>query len=88
MYERLLNGELYAVIDRDYAAPTSQGQPPGTRSQRVLYFEGDVQVAIVHQYLLPSGMLGASGLPDPKWLLDGTTILMLESSKGGATPLA
>jgi hypothetical protein len=81
MYERLLDGELSAVIDRDYLAPSSQRQPAGTRGQRVLYFEGDVQVAVVHQYLQPDGRLGASGLPDPKWLLDGATILMVESPK-------
>jgi hypothetical protein len=86
MYERLLSGELSAVIDRDYLAPTSQRQPPATRAQRVLYFDGDVQVAVVHQYVLPGGSLGASGLPDPKWLRDGATILMLESPRKSSPP--
>jgi hypothetical protein len=86
MYERLLAGELRAKIDRDYLAPSSQRQPAGTRSQRVLYFEGDVQVAVVHQYVLVDGSIGGSGLPDPKWLLDGEWILMLAAPSDSATP--
>ena len=34
---------------------------------RYLDADGNV-VAMVHQYLLPDGTLGASGNPDPKWL--------------------
>jgi hypothetical protein len=37
-------------------------------------------MAIVHQYLRPDGTLGASGLPDPKWLRDGDRILILDDS--------
>jgi hypothetical protein len=36
-------------------------------------------VAIVHQYLLPDGRLGASGRPDPKQVIvpgNGTLILL------------
>jgi hypothetical protein len=35
-------------------------------------------MAIVHQYRLPNGELGASGLPDPKWLRDGDRILIVD----------
>lgn len=45
--------------------------PPGTRSQIIAYLEAGRQIAIVHQYRLPNGQLGASGLPDPKRLLIG-----------------
>jgi len=37
-------------------------------------------MAIVHQYLLPDGSIGASGLPDPKWLRDGDRILKYRST--------
>jgi hypothetical protein len=43
--------------------------PAGTRSQIIAYREGNTTVAEVHQYLLPDGSLGASGVPDPKRLL-------------------
>jgi hypothetical protein len=34
-------------------------------------------MAIVHQYRLPNGELGASGLPDPTWLREGDRILIV-----------
>lgn len=43
-------------------------EPPGTRSQIVAYYDGNERVALVHQYLRPDEMIGASGLPDPKEL--------------------
>ncbi|HEV8364995.1 MAG TPA: hypothetical protein VGQ52_15885 [Gemmatimonadaceae bacterium] len=44
--------------------------PAGTRSQIIAYHAfGGAMVAVVHQYLLPDGSIGASGLPDPKRLL-------------------
>lgn len=44
------------------------GLQPGTRSQLVAYFDGDIIVARVHQFLQPDGTLGASQIPDPKEL--------------------
>jgi len=87
-YERLVAGELLARIDDEYTPKPEYGFPPGTKSQRVIYYDRDTPVAVVHQYLLPDGSIGASGLPDPKWLRDGDTILMLESPKRPATPRA
>ena len=72
---QLARGEIEAEVDDEYDAPLSAGQPHGTKSQRVIYSRGGEQIAIVHQYLLPDGRIGASGLPDPKWLRDGDTIL-------------
>jgi hypothetical protein len=72
---KLSRGELTLVVDWERPARRSLGFPDGTASQRVLYLRGDLQIAIVHQYLLPDGRIGASGLPDPKWLRDGDTIL-------------
>jgi hypothetical protein len=43
------------------------GFPAGTRSQLVQYIDAAGKVvAVVHQYLLPNGEIGASGKPDPK----------------------
>ncbi len=36
------------------------------------------KVALVHQYLRPDGRIGASGMPDPKWLLGEGEILVPE----------
>jgi len=75
LFDQVQRGELIAEIRRESAAAPEVGQPPGTRSQRIAYMRGEVVVAIVHQYLLPDGRIGASGLPDPKWLRDGNRIL-------------
>jgi hypothetical protein len=42
--------------------------PKGTKSQVIRYYDPTTgrQVAIVHQYSLPDGSIGASGKPDPK----------------------
>ena len=74
---QLLRRELVAVVDREWLAPASAGQPLGTVSQRVLYLREGMNVAVVHQYVRPDGALGGSGRPDPKWLRDGNVILKL-----------
>lgn len=68
---KLQRGELTERMLRDKnPSPPPRGMPPGTRSQIIAYIDANgVQVAIVHQYKLPDGSLGASGLPDPKRLL-------------------
>jgi hypothetical protein len=76
-YGQLRRGELTAVLYREHLASASSGQPPGTLSQFFRYKRGDVEVARVHQYRLRDGTLGASGLPDPKWLRDGNRILIV-----------
>jgi hypothetical protein len=69
--KRLDSGELQAVLrgNRHPASPRAK-MPVCTRSQTVVYLtrSGKV-VAIVHQYLLPNGEIGASGKPDPKYLV-------------------
>lgn len=67
---RLQRGELTQHLIRE-SQPNAlpAGMPAGTRSQIIAYRQGGAQVAVVHQYLLPDGTLGASGLPDPKRLL-------------------
>jgi len=72
-YERALCGELTVRLARDNIPdPPPKGQPAGTRSQILYYYESGEPVAIVHQYLRPDGTLGGSGRPDPKELrIDG-----------------
>jgi hypothetical protein len=74
-YGEIRRGALAALVRKDVLADTSLGFPVGTRSQTVYYMRGQTRIAVVHQFLLPDGTLGASGLPDPKWLRDGTRIL-------------
>jgi hypothetical protein len=76
-YGQVQRGELVPVIIADHPAREDLGFPSGTRTQRVIYMRGQAQIALVHQYLLPDGKVGASGLPDPKWVRDGTRILKL-----------
>ena len=57
------------VIVKDRPCPLLS-EPVGTRSQMVAYFDDVRKVALVHRYLRPDGTDGASGMPDPKELLD------------------
>jgi hypothetical protein len=68
---RLAAGRLIPRIEKDrHPSSPKAAVPFCTRSQSIAYLDenGD-EVAKVHQYLLPNGTLGASGLPDPKRLL-------------------
>ena len=54
------------------------GEPPGTRSQVFDYLDpSGERIVTVHRYLRPDGTLGASGLPDPKWIRRENEILIL-----------
>jgi hypothetical protein len=70
-YERAQRGELLTrtVANRHPTAPKAN-EPVCTRSQMVEYLDpsGD-RVALVHQDLRTDGRLGASGRPDPKWVV-------------------
>src|ERR1700735_3469000 len=65
-YERaIMEGVARAGIPyKDDPGPPHQ--PPGTRSQSVPYYRMGRKIAVCHQYVLPDGRIGASGLPDPK----------------------
>jgi hypothetical protein len=72
---RIETGEVQGLVVSDKSASPQFGQPPGTRSQMVAYYEvvdGKIgpKIAEAHRYLLPDGTLGGSGkrLPDPKSL--------------------
>jgi hypothetical protein len=73
---KVVSGEFVAMVYRE--RPPGNKAPPmpiGSVSQEVHYFDRRMRRrAIVHQYLQPDGTLGASGKPDPKYLMgdDGT----------------
>ena len=69
--EAARSGEITTELRRTrHPAVPSAGEPICTRSQLVTYYDSNVtRIAIVHQYLRRDGSLGASGRPDPKWLL-------------------
>jgi len=57
--------------------PNLKGEPQGTRSQTIRYYDLAGQwVVVIHQYLRPDGSLGASGKPDPKRLRINATIFL------------
>jgi hypothetical protein len=58
-YERACANELLATIESSHAAPPQAGQPAGTMSEMVAYFDAAFnRLALVHQYRLPDGTLG------------------------------
>jgi len=78
-YHRIGTGEIWEdLLDNPHATPSRSGEPYCTHSQLIAYRERNtnMKVALVHQYLRPDGRIGASGKPDPKWLLgDGEIIV-------------
>ncbi len=79
-WERMRQGEFAAVvIDQGQPQPdVASKEPNGTVSQMVSYRDAqDDEIARVHQYLRPDGTLGASGLPDPKRLLEAGVLYRL-----------
>jgi len=86
-WEQVQAGELTAVLMEERMAPSSAGQPPGTRSQMISYRDvSDKEIARVHQYLKPDGTVGASGKPDPKRLLINDTLFRLVKAKDRQGP--
>ena len=70
-WERAQAGEFRQVVQgsRHPSLPVAP-VPFCTYSQILSYFDASgTEVATVHQYLQPDGLLGASGRPDPKRLL-------------------
>jgi len=73
-YERARSGELAVRVHENSLhfnrrQARTRREPYCTRSQMVSYFEqSGRKVAVIHQYRRRDGTLGASGLPDPKWL--------------------
>ena len=73
--ELIRAGDLLLEVKRSgHPAPERSGLPSCTRSQILrVYDKTYARIAVLHQYLLPNGSIGASGRPEPKALLiDGT----------------
>ena len=61
------------------AAPPHLNFPEGTVSRRVAVIGGNgKKLAICHQYVLPDGSLGASGRNDPKQILVGDELWVVD----------
>jgi hypothetical protein len=84
---KVRNALLYQLVRRCRAKDPDReprDEPPGTRSQVVEYFDRHgTRIAVVHQYVRPDGSLGASGKPDPKYLLHEGTLYVAERKQSG-----
>lgn len=80
---RLETGQLKRVLIREHHLKTETSQakrmPFCTVGQIYRYLDKENEWhAEVHQYLMPNGQLGASGLPDPKRLRRNGTVWAIE----------
>jgi hypothetical protein len=58
---------------------------PGTHSQELRYYdEQNNLVAKTHRYLRPDGTLAASGLEDPKRVVEGSILYILRHPESEA----
>src|SRR5437016_14262579 len=83
-WERTQQGEFREVVISSAPASSKSGQRPGTKSEMIEYRSLTQRVALVHQFTRPDGSIGGSGRPDPKAVLDGETLYILESGRGWA----
>ncbi len=82
-WQRAREGEFGVWVDEDYHFSRRQARERGfeycARRQILRYYDSDnILIAVVHQVRKRDGTLGASGLPDPKYLDLGHEILILE----------
>ena len=75
---RIPSGDVAQMIQSSNVPSPSSGQPRGTRSERIVYFDGGQLIAVAHRFVAPDGSIGGSGRPDPKavrfgneWLIAG-----------------
>lgn len=84
-WERMKNGEFRPVVLEEGRPQkeVADKEPLGTVSQMISYRDSnDDEVVRVHQYLRPDGTIGASGLPDPKRLVeDGVLYRLTKKNK-------
>ena len=77
--ERIRAGDLQPRIRRDaHPSQPLASVPHCTRSQFVAYYDTHgARIVDVHQYLLPDGTIGGSGIPDPKRIFEGETLYIV-----------
>ena len=72
------SGQLFEHVKESTFPSPSSGQPPGAMSQTVVYRDTQRIVAEAHRFLLKDGSLGGSGQPDPKRLLLGGVLYIID----------
>ena len=74
---RVQSGELDELVLMSGKAAATSGQPSGTVSELVGYYEAGRRIAIAHRFVMPDGEIGGSGKPDPKEVRRDGEILRL-----------
>jgi hypothetical protein len=86
-WQKVIRGELTAHLLEETISTLLTHEPGPIRSQMVSYRDGNNQeIARVHQFLRPDNSLAASGMPDPKRLLEGGVLYRLERKKRSSAP--
>src|SRR5258708_6968860 len=67
-WERVQSGELVAITIHEGSPTADKNQPPGTKTVTVAIREtaAGPDLAHAHGFIQPGGIIGASGLMDPK----------------------
>jgi len=77
--ERAERGEIKAVVVHSGTPSPDVGLPDGSKSELVSYRDlNNLELSRAHQYVLPDGRIGASGMPDPKRVLKGGKLYRIE----------
>jgi hypothetical protein len=87
-WERVQEGELVGYPQGNrHPSPPPAFEPYCTVSQSVHYYTRQLKkVAVVHQYLRPDGSLGASHRPDPKAIIVGDVMYVLDPGNNAGQP--
>jgi hypothetical protein len=77
--EKIRKGFVSERVQKSSPAPPLNFLKPGSISRSVLYVGGNgKKLALVHEYRQPDNSLGASGQPDPKHLLVGDELWVVD----------
>jgi hypothetical protein len=81
-WERVLAGELDAIVLDSHPPGPDANQPSGTLSEILSIRTKDgVELSRVHRYLRPDGSIGGSGRPDPKKLFEDGVVYRQKKKK-------
>jgi len=86
-WQKVIRGELSAHVLEETISTLLTHEPGPIRSQMVSYRDvNNQEIARVHQFLRPDDSIAASGMPDPKRLLEGGVLYRLEKKKRSSFP--
>jgi len=86
-WQKVIRGELSAHVLEETISTLLTHEPGPIRSQMVSYRDvNNQEIARVHQFLRPDDSIAASGMPDPKRLLEGGVLYRLEKKKRANVP--